>query len=273
MRAFRVIQISDTHLCRDRAWFLPNFEAIVGIVSGRHPDLVVNTGDIALDGVAREDDLTFARACHDAFDVPLRAIPGNHDVGDNPWRAGLEPTITDERLTRFRRHFGPDFWTVDAGAWILVGLDAQLFGSGLAAEDEQWSFLAALPARAAGRPLALFLHKPLFEHDASETVVSGRFVTPDSRRRLRQALHDTDLRLVASGHVHQHRRHRVGEVDYCWAPSTAYVLPDRRQPVIGHKRVGYVEYTFDPAGVEITVVEAPALANHDLDDFPLAYAH
>ena len=273
MSSFRVIQISDTHLARDRDWFRPNFEAVVGIVAARRPDLVINSGDIALDGAGREDDLVFARRCHDALDAPLRAIPGNHDVGDNPWRPSLEPVINDERLARYRRNFGDDFWTVDAGDWVLVGLDAQLFGSGLAAEAEQWSLLDEMPARAAGRPIALFLHKPLFQVDPAETAVNGRYVTPDSRRRLHDAFADTKLRLVASGHVHQHRRHRFGDVDYCWAPSTAYVLPDQRQPVIGHKRVGYVEYAFEPDGVEITVVEAPALTNHDLVDFPLAYGH
>jgi hypothetical protein len=51
------------------------------------------------------------------------------------------------------------------------------------------------------------------------------------------------------------------------------VLPDWRQPRIGHKHVGYVDYRFRPERVDITIVEAAALTNHDLDDFPLAYAH
>jgi hypothetical protein len=79
-------------------------------------------------------------------------------------------------------------------------------------------------------------------------------------------LRDADVRLVASGHVHQHRRHRVGAVEYCWAPSTAFVIPDARQPRIGTKRVGYVEYTFHHGRLDIEVVEPPELSNHGLDD-------
>jgi hypothetical protein len=99
--------------------------------------------------------------------------------------------------------------------------------------------------------------------------VNQRYVTPGGRGHLAHALRDADVRLVASGHVHQHRRRRVGDVEYCWAPSTAFVIPDSRQPRIGTKRVGYVQYTFRPDRVDIEIVEAPELTNHSLDDFPL----
>ena len=233
----------------------------------------MNTGDIALDGAGQEDDIAFARQCHEAFDLPVRAVPGNHDVGDNPWGAGIEQPITDERRSRYHRFFGDDFWLVDAGPWVLVGVNAQLFGSGLVGEHDQWKFLQTVPARAAGRALALFVHKPLFDRDPDEDQVNQRYVLPEHRHRLLGILGRGRLRLVASGHVHQHRRHRVDEVEHCWAPSTAYVLPERRQPTVGVKRVGYVEYALHPAGVDVTVAEPPELAQHDLDDFPLAYGH
>jgi 3',5'-cyclic-AMP phosphodiesterase len=172
MNAFNVIQISDTHLSREKPWFVQNFEAIVRIISARQPNLVVNTGDIALNGVDREDDLSFAQGCHAALDVPLRVVPGNHDVGDNPWQAEVEQPITEARLTRYHRHFGADYWLVDAGDWVLLGLNAQLLGSGLAAEDEQWSFLASAKARVGRRPVALFVHKPLFNERPTETDVN-----------------------------------------------------------------------------------------------------
>ena len=83
----------------------------------------------------------------------------------------------------------------------------------------------------------------------------------------------SSLRLVASGHVHQHRRRCANDVEYCWAPSTAFVLPDYRQPRLGAKHTGYIDYTFAEDSVDIRVVEPPELANHDLDDFPAAYEH
>jgi 3',5'-cyclic AMP phosphodiesterase CpdA len=273
MQPFRVIQISDTHLSREKPHGVPNFEAIVGIVAAARPDLVVNTGDIALDGAGSENDLAFARACHNALAVPLRTIPGNHDLGDNPWGGSIPQPITEARRQRYITHFGDDFWQMDANGWLLIGVNAQLFGSGLAAEAEQWSFLAAAAAAAGRRPVALFIHKPLFLDRRDEAEVNHRYVNPEQRRRLFDTLGGAALRLVASGHVHQHRHRRLDGIDYCWAPSTAFVLPDRTQPLLGTKRVGYTAYSFGADAVEIEAVEAPELTNHSTDDFPPMYEH
>ncbi len=242
-----LIQVSDTHLGRHRSWFAPNFQAMARIISSFRPDLVVNTGDISFDGADLEEDLAFARGCHSDLDVPLRAIPGNHDVGDNPGQLDVPMPITEQRLLRYRSHFGDDYWLHDVGLWLLIGLNVQLFGSGMAAEEEQWAFLSSAASQAHGRPIALFVHKPLFHMDPDEADVNHRYVPPDHRRRLMDML-GASVRLVASGHVHQHRRHRVGNVDHCWAPSTAFVLPDSRQPRLGTKHVGYIDYTFGEIG-------------------------
>jgi predicted MPP superfamily phosphohydrolase len=98
--AFRILQISDTHVSRQKPWFVSNFEAVVAIASAQRPDLVVNTGDISMDGATRDDDLAFAHECHAAFEVPVRAVPGNHDIGDNPWRPDLPQPINEERRAR-----------------------------------------------------------------------------------------------------------------------------------------------------------------------------
>lgn len=270
--AYRVVHISDTHLSRRRPWFVPNFRAMVRIISELRPDLVINTGDISFDGADLEDDLAFAQSCHAELNVPLRAIPGNHDVGDNPWQHDIAHPINEPRLDGYRRHFGQDHWLVEAPAWLLIGLNVQLFGSGLAAEAEQWAFLESAARTADGRRLALFVHKPLFHENPDEADVNHRYVPPEPRRRLMDVLGDS-VRLVASGHVHQHRHRRVGDVDYCWAPSTAFVLPDHRQPRLGSKHIGYIEYLFEDDRVEIRVVEPTELTNHDIDDFPDAYAH
>jgi 3',5'-cyclic AMP phosphodiesterase CpdA len=272
MSAFRVIQISDTHLTAESPAFVANFDAMVSLVAARRPDLVVNTGDVTMDGAHRLADLPFARGWHDRFDVPCLFIPGNHDVGDNPWKPDVADPITDEQLGRYRWHFGDDWWLVDAGPWVLLGVNAQLFGSGLHAEETQWSFIEGVPERARGRPVALFIHKPLFKDDPGETDVSGRYVPPFARHRLARALDDAGVRLVASGHVHQHRQHRVRGVEHAWAPSTAFILPDRRQPLIGVKHVGFVAYTFDTGTVQVEIVEPPQLTNFDRDDFPELYA-
>jgi 3',5'-cyclic AMP phosphodiesterase CpdA len=267
--AYRIIQVSDTHLGVAKPWFTQNFAAMARIAAARRPDLVINTGDISFHGDDDDGDLAFARDCHASLEVPWRALPGNHDLGDNPL-PGVAPdghVITAARRDRYLRYFGDDYWTIDAGDWLLIGLNAQLLGSGLAAEVAQWAFLEAATSRAEGRPVALFLHKPLFKVDPGETEIHQRYVAPPSRARLLGALAGVDLRLVASGHVHQHRVHTAAGVDHCWCPSTAFLIPDWKQPWIGTKHVGYVAYTLHADRAEVEVVEAPELVNQDLDAY------
>ena len=60
---------------------------------------------------------------------------------------------------------------------------------------------------------------------------------------------------------------RFANVVNRWAPSTAFFIPDRIQPVIGVKRVGYLRYMLDATGVTIEAVEPATMVNHDLGDF------
>ena len=61
-------------------------------------------------------------------------------------------------------------------------------------------------------------------------------------RRLVETLRDVDLRLVASGHVHQRRDFTFGRTRHVWSPSTGFIISDAKQERIGLKEVGLVEY-------------------------------
>jgi 3',5'-cyclic AMP phosphodiesterase CpdA len=49
----RIVQISDTHLGRDKPLFADNWAPFAAWIADQHPDLVIHTGD-----VARESKLT-----------------------------------------------------------------------------------------------------------------------------------------------------------------------------------------------------------------------
>jgi DNA repair exonuclease SbcCD nuclease subunit len=85
------------------------------------------------------------------------------------------------------------------------------------------------------------------------------------RSRLVEMLGSVDLRLVASGHVHQRRDFTYRHVRHIWAPSAGFVIPDSRQEVIGVKEVGLVEYRFQPDSFEVLHVRAPDQIDIDLD--------
>lgn len=265
----KIVQISDTHLTHRDGVTGENFLRLVDHVNTvLRPDLVVHTGDLVI--VDPDDAADRARA-HElmaGFTAPVRVLPGNHDVGDGatpPWKA---IPVTDGRIAAFEQVWGPDHWRHDLGGWTLLGLDSELFGSGLDREAAQWAWLEdAVADLGAERPTLVFLHKPVW------AVATGRQldIGDASRGRLLALLGRVALRGVGSGHLHRYRRTVRGAAQEVWAPSTAFVagsagddLPEALE------QLGVVEWELgaDSARVafrapadlhEMDVLEVPAL--------------
>jgi 3',5'-cyclic AMP phosphodiesterase CpdA len=267
MTTFRLTQITDTHLSHRQAPYTDNFQRVSEHIADRLPDLVVNTGDLGFDAYGSPDDLGFARTQHDALPVECRFIPGNHDIGDNSTMVGEPPAepASTSKLEAYRALFGEDHWRFDAAQWCFIGLNTLIFNSALDAEAEQMDWLAGELAKLKGRPLALFLHKPLFHNapDDPETAATvSRYIPQPSRERLLTMLEAADLRLVSSGHLHQRRDYSFGHTRHIWAPSTAFVLRDEVQERMGIKETGLVEYTFRPDAFEVRHIRAGGQVDH-----------
>lgn len=269
MSDFRLIQVSDTHLSRTRPFFVDNWDLVVAHINQVRPDMVLNTGDISLNGADDEDDLAYAAELHREIDCPVYAIPGNHDLGDNPALSGqgAKQPVTPARRDVYRRHFGDDFWMVAAADWQFIGLNAQLFDSGLDIEEPQWLFLQEALEAAGDRPTAVFIHKPLFFVDPLESdQAAHRFVPEVGRRRFMDLIAGSRVKLIACGHVHQYRSHRHGSIDHVWAPSTAFILPEAMQPTYGERSVGFTEYSFNGDDVSFRYVRLDGLEDILLTD-------
>jgi 3',5'-cyclic AMP phosphodiesterase CpdA len=270
MSEFRLIQISDTHLARRLTTLTDNFHRVGDYIDARRPDLVINSGDLTFDAPTNRDDLDFARTLHDSLPVGCRYLPGNHDIGDNPTAAGPPPSqpATEKDRQNFLSTFGEDRWRFEAAGWCFIGLNSQIMNTGLGSEAEQFDWLAAQLADAGGRPVALFLHKPLFldsPDDPELAATAIRYVPVPSRTRLTGMLGAVDLRLVASGHIHQRRDFVFGRTRHVWAPSVGFIISDRRQEVIGAKEVGLVEYRFRSDSFDVRHVRAPGQTDVDMD--------
>jgi len=270
MPEFRLTQISDPHLARRQPKLIDNFHRVSEYIGAKRPDLVVNSGDLAFDGPAQRDDLEFAKTLHDALPVACRYLPGNHDIGDNPTEVGPVPSqpVTEQSLQAFHSIFGEDRWHFDAAGWCFIGLNSLVMNTGLASEAEQFDWLASQLSGANEKPVALFLHKPLFLNSADDpelAATSIRYVPMPARSRLVEMLRFVDLRLVASGHVHQRRDFTFGHVRHIWAPSAGFIISDAKQEVIGIKEVGLVEYRFQPDGFEVRHIRAPGQIDVDMD--------
>jgi 3',5'-cyclic AMP phosphodiesterase CpdA len=273
MPEFRVTQISDTHLSRGRpfAQLTENFHRVSAHIDASRPDLVINSGDLSWDGPSNRGDLEFARELHAALPVDCRYLPGNHDIGDNPTAVGVAPSHPANEKDRaiFIEVFGEDRWQFEAAGWRFIGLESLIMNTGIPSEIEQHEWLASQLSGANGKPIALFLHKPLFldtPGDLEEAGSAVRYVPQPVRGELVKMFDAHDVRLVASGHVHQRRDFTHRHTRHVWAPSTGFLLPERIQPVIGAKEVGLVEYSFAPDGFEVRHVRAAGQIDVGLDE-------
>ena len=273
MHEFRLTQISDTHLSRARpfAKLTENFHRVSEHIDAARPDLVVNSGDVSWDGPTNRSDLEFAKELHAALPVDCRYLPGNHDIGDNPTAVGAAPShpANEKDRAAFVDVFAEDRWQFEAAGWYFIGLNSLIMNTGIPSESEQHDWLAARLSDANGKPVAMFLHKPLFLNtpdDPEEASTAIRYVPQPVRAKLMKMLGAHDVRLVASGHVHQRRDFTYRHTRHVWAPSTGFVLPDRIQPVIGTKQTGLVEYCFRPDSFEVRFVRAPGQADVGMDE-------
>ncbi|MCA3246370.1 MAG: metallophosphoesterase [Azospirillum sp.] len=266
---FRVAQISDTHLSPTKPHFVENFRRLAAHLRAVAPDLVVNTGDISLDGADSEADLRLARQMHDEIGLPWVAVPGNHDVGDDPATAKKQPLDT-ERVARFGRVFGAGRFSVDCPGWRLIGVNSLLSGADIDEARVQLAFLREAVAEAKDRKIALFLHKPLVLDEADAD--SYWLVARAGRDRIADAFGDVKPAVVACGHMHQFRRLSRDGTAHIWAPSCAFVVGDAHQARFGTKLVGYVEHDFRPDGThEARLATVDGLALLDLGMMPEIY--
>jgi 3',5'-cyclic AMP phosphodiesterase CpdA len=271
MTTFRLTQISDTHLARKLPKLIQNFERIAEHIDATRPDLVLNSGDIGFDGPTQPDDLEFARSLHDVLPVACRYLPGNHDIGDNPTQVGPVPTqlVSEKGRRAYVSVFGDDHWRFEAAGWCFIGLNSLVMNSGLASEAEQFDWLARELAATGGKPVALFLHKPIFLNAPDDPELESsaiRYVPMPARRRLVEMLRTVDLRLVASGHVHQRRDFTYQHTRHVWSPSAGFIISDAKQERIGIKETGIVEYRFQGDSFEVRHVRAPGQLDIDLDE-------
>lgn len=264
----RVIFLSDLHLSPTHGFFWDNWRIARDWVNTQMPTLVVVNGDLCINGPDSDAEIAFAAQAVDQLRPPMRALPGNHDVGDEPPGQDKNQLVDTRRLSRWAEALGPDRFALDVGDWRLIGLNAQLFGSGLPAEEEQYGFLATELA-APARPIAIVLHKPLFLESADETEPTTATMTPQPRARLLAMLHAAQVRLVISGHLHCHRDVVIDGIRHLWLPALAFLGSGGGG---GTPMVAALSLDFTGERPTATLHQLDGLTAHDLASIKAGYA-
>jgi hypothetical protein len=151
----RIVVLSDIHLSPTHGFFWENWCVARESADAAKADAVIVNGDLAINGPESDAEIAFAATALGNLRTRVMALPGNHDVGDEPPGQDPDQIIDVNRLARWDSSFATDRWALDAGGWRLIGVNAQLFGSGLARERVQDQWLDEQLCTA-GRPTALF---------------------------------------------------------------------------------------------------------------------
>jgi len=256
----RIVVLSDIHLSPTHGFFWENWCVAREFADAAKADAVIVNGDVAINGPDSDAEIAFAATALSGLRTPVMVLPGNHDVGDEPPGQDPNQIIDDRRLRRWDDSFAGDRWAMDAGGWRLVGVNAQLFGSGLAREQAQDRWLDE-QLSTAGRHIALFLHKPLFLESPADDVASPACLVPSARARLLDKLNRSDVRLIVSGHLHQHRDRTFGHQRHLWVAAVAFAGSQEHG---GDTNCGVTVLDFSQGRVDVTPERPRGLISHDL---------
>ena len=253
---FTAVQISDCHLNPEDPACLARFESLRERVALERPDLIIVSGDVSDDGYRWAGQFEYARDAFAHWPAEVLVIPGNHDIGD---KAGEANEIKPSYLSRWNKIFGADRFRVQRDGWMILGLNSQIIGSGLPAEDEQFAWLddALQVAERDGWQVAVFLHAAAYLLEPDEVFTGGsRYwgFDPKPRRILIERLHRPCVRLVANGHLHWHQIFERHGAKWVWCPSQYLIVDDAIFPR-GGGVTGFLRYDFDAMEVSISLIE------------------
>ncbi len=186
-----------------------NFEFFIASVNRLKPQFVVVTGDLT-NKAADADQIAEYHRIANKLDpsIKLYNVPGNHDVGNEP---------TPESLAKYRKIWGPDYYTFDYDDMRGIVLDSSLIQAPInvqseAGKQEQWLREQLAKAKPDGKRIVIFQHIPFFLQSADEP--DQYFNIPKQHRsRYLALLHEYGVQYVFAGHYHRNAEGRDGDLD------------------------------------------------------------
>lgn len=227
-----LVQVTDSHLFGEAGTAMLGVDTDASLravlrqieADGRHPDLLLATGDLSQDGEAQayrrfasilSEAPALDRAC-------VRCLPGNHDL----------PAVMRQELAEWSAP------VTDVGAWRVVTLDTTVPGSNAGhLPDRQLDMLEAALAAAPGRHTLVAMHHNPMQIDSHwhDTMMI------DNPQALFKLLtHWPQVRVLLWGHVHHEFDRRRHNLRMLATPSTCFQFSIRDgKHVVDNMAPGY----------------------------------
>jgi len=214
-RDYFFIQLADTQFGmftgdRDFAQETANYEFVVANINRLRPRFVVICGDLInrVGDPAQTAEYLRITAKIDKS-IPLYAVPGNHDVGNEP---------TPETLAYYRQHFGPDHYSFMQGSLYGIVLNSGVISAPAkvqneAREQEAWLKTELGKAKAsAARHIVVFQHHSWFLEKPDEPTLYFN-IPIEQRRPYLELLKGAGVRYIFAGHYHRNSLGRDGDLE------------------------------------------------------------
>jgi len=227
-----LVQLTDSHLFGepDTAMLGVNTDASLRAVlrqieaDGKHPDLLLATGDLSQDGEA-DSYRRFATILGEAEGLAraqIRCLPGNHD----------QPAVLRQELAQWSAP------VTDVGAWRVVALDTTVPGSNAGhLPDSQLDLLEAALAEAPGRHTLIAMHHNPMQMDSHW---HDSMMIDNPQALFKRLARWPQARVLLWGHVHHEFDRRRHNLRMLATPSTCFQFSIRDgKHVVDNMAPGY----------------------------------
>ncbi len=201
---------------------------VTALLNHLRPAFVIHLGDVVHPVPALPTYGAAAQAALAMFadlDAEIRYIPGNHDVGDKPFKAMPAAKVTDAGVALYERYFGAPFSAFDFRDCRFVLINSPVLNSGLASEEDQRTWLEAELADSGGKRVFLFTHYPPYILEPGEPPNYDNIDEPQ-RSWLLSMIERCGVEALFAGHVHSFFYHRHGNTDCYLLPATSFFRQD-----------------------------------------------
>ncbi|MCY4228243.1 MAG: metallophosphoesterase [Gammaproteobacteria bacterium] len=238
-RLFSIAVVSDTHLnsVEDDAntvfpvnrYANPRLRRVIEDLNLRDIERVFHLGDVVHPVPSAGESYEQASKCFfeqiELLDHPIHIIPGNHDVGDKPLPWAPSGTIRQSFADAYSKCFGEHYFALRQQGIVFVGINAQLFGSGIELETEQMQWLKGKLNECMEDRVFLFSHYPPYLLDVDEPEHYDN-LSLESRRAFLNLLDAFGVEALFAGHVHHFWYNRCNQCNIYVLPSTAFTRQD-----------------------------------------------